>query len=252
VVHGDFGDTLAGVPVRGELRRRAGVSLRLVTAGALLGTAGGVVAGAYAAARPHGWADRLLTASTLVTLSVPVFALAILLQTAAQWADTRIGVRALEWTGEHTPGAPAGITRAVADGLRHLLLPATTLALGQAAIHARYQRGTMLDAASAGYVRAAMARGLRRRQALTRHALRVAIVPTTTLATYGLAALLTGAAITEKIYAWHGLGEWLIDSITESDVNSVAACGCAAALTIACVTLLSDLTRAVLDPRTRT
>jgi peptide/nickel transport system permease protein len=96
-----------------------------------------------------------------------------------------------------------------------------------------------------------MAKGLRRRRALTRHALRVAVIPMTPFAAYGLAALLTGTAVTEKIFAWHGMGEWLIDSVTRNDVNAVAACGCVAATAIPAAGLLSDLAQATLDPRIR-
>lgn len=251
VARGDLGETLDGAPVGDELWRRAGVSLRLVTAGALLGTAVGVLAGAWAATRQHTWPDRLLTAVALTTLSVPVFALAVLSQTAAQWLNTRIGVHALEWTGEYTPGAGGELAGGMADRARHLLLPTVTVALSQAALYARYQRATTLDALNAGYVTAAMARGLSRGRAVRRHALRVAVIPTTTFATYGFAALLTGAAVTEKAYAWHGLGEWLIDAIAEDDVNAVAACGGIAAVTIALATSLTDLIRLSLDPRTR-
>jgi peptide/nickel transport system permease protein len=229
-----------------ELRRRLGVSLRLVAAGATLGTLGGVLAGAYGAYGAPGPADRLLTAGALVTLSVPVFALALLAQTAAQWLNSRTGVHAFAWTGEHTPG-----TTGLPDRLRHLALPTLTLASIQAATCARYQRGALLDALQAGHVRAAMARGLSHRRAVTRHALRVAAIPTTTFATYGAAGLLTGAAITEKLFAWHGLGEWLIDAIAQNDVNTVAACGCVTALTVPAAGLVADLTRAALDPRAR-
>ena len=247
VAHGDFGETLDGAPAGPELGRRAWVSLRLVAVGAVLGTFGGVLAGAVGAFRQHGLVDRVLTAGTLVLVSVPVFALAVLLQTGAQWANTRIGTRVFAWTGEYAPGGPAGL----GGRLRHLLLPTTSIALGQAVLCARYQRGMMLDALNAGYVRTAMAKGLRRRRALLRHALRVAVIPMATFATYAFAALLTGAAITEKIFAWHGMGEWLLDSIHADDVNAVAACGCAAAITVSAAGLLADLARAALDPRAR-
>ncbi|MFB9834303.1 ABC transporter permease, partial [Actinoallomurus acaciae] len=225
----------------------AGASLRLVAAGGPLVWAGGVLLGAVGAFRPQGVLDRLITAGALVTMAIPAFALAVLAQTAAQGVNAWAGAPIFVWTGEYTPGA-AG---AVADRLRHLLLPTAVLALGQAAMCARYQRGLMLDALNAGYVRAAMARGLRRRTALRRHALRVTVAPMTAFAAYGFAALLTGTAVTEKIFAWHGLGEWLIDSIAGDDVNAVAACGCVAAMTIAVVGLLADLAHAALDPRAR-
>jgi peptide/nickel transport system permease protein len=243
-LRGDLGRSLDGAPVAGELRRRAGVSMRLLTGGALLGTLGGVLAGTVGAVWHHRFADRLLTAATVVVLSVPVLALAVVVQVAAQWANDRSGLHVFAWTGEYAdhPG----------DGrLRHLLLPTLTIAAGQLALCARYQRGALLDVMDAAFVRAAMARGLRRRRALLRHALPVAAVPMATFATYGFAMLLTGAAITEKIFAWHGMGEWLIDSIRRDDVNAVAACGCAAAVAVAAAGLLSDLTRAVLDPRVR-
>jgi peptide/nickel transport system permease protein len=247
VVRGDFGETLEGTPVGGELWRRAGVSLRLVVGGFVLGTAGGVLLGSFGALSRYGPADRLLTAGTLTLVSVPVFAVAVLLQTAAQWVNARSGARVFEWTGEYTPGVPDGLL----GRLRHLVLPTTTLALGQLAICARYQRGVMLDVLNAGYVRTAMAKGLRRRQALLRHGLRVAILPMPTFAAYAFAGLLTGAAITEKAFGWHGLGEWLIDSIYANDVNAVAACGCAAAVAIATAGLLADLSRTALDPQMR-
>jgi peptide/nickel transport system permease protein len=246
VARGDLGETLDGAPAGAELQRRALVSLRLVAAGAVLGTFGGVLAGALGAFRQHGLIDRTLTAGTLVLVSVPVFALAVLLQTGAQWANTRTGIRVFEWTGEYAPAATG-----LGGHVRHLLLPTASIALGQAALCARYQRGMMLDALNAGYVRTAMAKGLRRRRALRRHALRVAVIPMTTFATYAFAALLTGAAITEKIFAWHGMGEWLLDSIHANDVNAVAACGCAAAVTVSAAGLLADLTRTALDPRAR-
>jgi peptide/nickel transport system permease protein len=244
-LRGDLGRGLDGAPIAPELERRAGVSVRLLTGGALFGTFGGVLAGTLGAVWHHRFGDRLLTAATVVVLSVPVLALAVLVQAAAQWANDRSGLHVFAWTGEYAdhPG----------DGrLRHLLLPTMTIGLGQLALCARYQRGALLDVVDAGFVRAAMARGLRRRQALIRHALPVAAVPMATFAVYGFAALLTGAAITEKVFAWHGMGEWLIDSIGRDDVNAVAACGCTAAIAVATAGLLSDLARAALDPRVRT
>jgi ABC-type dipeptide/oligopeptide/nickel transport system permease component len=242
VTRGDFGETLDGASVGDSLGPRLGASLRLVVAGAVPGFVGGVLLGAAGAARQYGLGDRLLTAGTLVTLSVPVFALAVLLQAGAQFVNAHAGIRIFEWAGESS--GPVG-------RLRHLLLPAATIALGQAAMYARYQRGVMLDVLDTGYVRTAMAKGMRRRRALTRHALRVAVIPMTPFAAYGLAALLTGTAITERIFAWHGLGEWLIDSVGRGDVNAVAACGCVAATAIPAAGLLSDLAQATLDPRIR-
>jgi peptide/nickel transport system permease protein len=247
LTRGDFGQSLDGTPIRDELLRRTRTSLCLAAAGGAAGWIGGLLLGTVAAARPRGPADRLITAGALLTMSTPAFALAVLAQTAAQAMNTWTGTRLLEWTGEYTPGTawPA------ADRLRHLLLPVSVIALSQAALLARYQRGLMRETLKAGHVRAAMARGLHRSRAIRRHALRVTLAPMTTFAAYGFATLLTGTAITEKTFAWHGLGEWLIDSITNNDVNTVAACGCATTVTIATVGLATDLAHGALDPRTR-
>lgn len=251
VLHGDFGRTLDGTPVAAELGRRIGVSLRLMVAGAFLGGAAGVAAGTLAAAGRHRPLDRLVTVGALAVLSVPVVVLAVLLQTGAQWVNDRTGVRVLEWTGEYTPGGPGGPFDDLAGRLRHLVLPTTTVALGQFAVCSRYQRGMMLDVLHADFVRTALAKGLRRRQALMRHALRVAVIPVLGLFAYGFAALLAGAAFTEKVFGWHGMGEWLIDSIDRDDVNAVAAYTCFAAVLVPVAGLLSDVARAVLDPRLR-
>jgi len=92
---------------------------------------------------------------------------------------------------------------------------------------------------------------LRRRSALRRHALRTALVPLTTYFGYNLGLLLLGAAFTEKIFGWHGMGEWLIDSIGRGDVNAVAAYDLFAAGLVLMAGLLADLVQAVLDPRVR-
>jgi peptide/nickel transport system permease protein len=252
VMRGDFGRTLDGVPVAAEMGRRIGVSLRLLAAGAFLGGVAGVAAGTLGAAGQYRPLDRLTTVGALVVLSVPVVVLAVLLQTGAQWVNDTTGARLFEWTGEYTPVVPGGALDHLGGRLRHLVLPTLTVALGQFAICSRYQRAMMLDVMRAGFVRTAVAKGLSRRQALTRHALRVAVIPAVTFFAYGFAALLAGAAFTEKVFGWHGMGEWLIDSIHRDDVNTVAACTCFVAVLVPAAGLLSDLARAALDPRTRT
>jgi peptide/nickel transport system permease protein len=251
VLRGDFGKGCDGTSVRAEMGRRIGVSLRLLVAGAFLGGVTGVLAGALGAVGRYRLPDRLAGLGAFAVLSVPVFVLAVLLQTGAQWVNDRTGARLFEWTGEYTPGDVGGFAGRLGDRLRHLVLPTVTVALGQAAVFSRYQRGMMLDVLNAGFVRTAMAKGLRRRQALVRHGLRVAVIPAVTLFAYAFAALLAGAALTEKIFAWHGMGEWLIDSVYRDDVNAVAAYTCFAVVLVLAAGLLSDAARAALDPRVR-
>ncbi|MCO5966854.1 ABC transporter permease [Actinoallomurus soli] len=251
-VRGDLGRTVDDTPAAEEMGRRAGVSLRLLLAGVLLGNALGAALGLVGAAGRSPVIERLAAAGGFTVLAVPVVVLATVGEIAAQWADARTGTRIFAWTGEYTPGRPGGSLHAIAERGRHLVLPTLTIALGRAAVLAHYLRGTLRDTADAAFVRAAVAKGLTRRRVLTRHALRVAVIPVVPLSAYGCATLLGGAACTEKVFAWHGMGEWLIDSIHRGDVNAVAAYCCFAAIVVTGAGLLSDLAVAALDPRTRT
>ncbi|GAA4140138.1 ABC transporter permease [Actinomadura keratinilytica] len=254
VLHGDFGRTWQGEPVNDELWRRLRVSLRLLAAGAVLGGVLGVLLGVYAASRNGRMADRLITFGSFLLLAVPVFVLAVLLQLAARQVNEFTGLRLFEWVGESSPGAgegPFGALGGFGDRIRHLLLPTATIALAQFALYCRYQRAMMLDVLDADFVRTARAKGLRRRDALLRHGLRTALIPMTTYFAYTFGLLLLGAMFTEKIFGWHGLGEWLVDSITRGDVNVVAAVNCFAAAAVLLAGLLSDVAYVVLDPRVR-
>ncbi|WP_018655081.1 ABC transporter permease [Actinomadura flavalba] len=254
VVRGDFGETVQGEPVTGELWRRLGVSLRLLSAGSVLGFAGGVALGVYAAARRGHTPDRVIGGGAFALLAVPVFVLAVFLQLGAARLNEMTGLQLVEWVGESSPGAADGTFGALGgfgDRIRHLLLPTLAVALAQLAVYCRYQRATMLDVLGADYVRTARAKGLRRRHALLRHGLRTAVVPLTTYFAYTAGLVLLTGMFVEKIFGWHGLGEWVVDSITRGDVNVVAAANCVAAVAVLLAGLFSDVLRAVLDPRVR-
>lgn len=251
LVRGDFGATMDGTPAGAEMRRRIGVSTRLMAAGAVIGSALGVAVGAAGAIGPGGVLDRIAMIGTFAVLAVPAAALAVVVQIGAQWANDRSGVRLFAWTGEATPGRTGGLPWQLGGHLQHLAPPTVTVALGRAAALARYARAAMIDASAAAFVRTAMAKGMTRRGAQVRHALRVALVPVVPLSAFGCTGLLAGAACTEKVFAWHGMGEWLIDSIHRQDVNAVAAYCCFAALLVLVAGLTSDLLVAVLDPRAR-
>ncbi|HVL31736.1 MAG TPA: ABC transporter permease [Solirubrobacteraceae bacterium] len=251
VLQGDFGRTWDGASVNAELGRRIGVSLRLLLVATIVGAALGILAGAWSATRRHRLPDHALTIGSFVILATPVFVLAVLLQIAAVAFNDAVGARVLLYTGEFTPGLEGGTLAQLGDRLRHLVLPSLTLILAQIAIFSRYQRNAMLDVLESDFVRTARAKGLRRRTALRRHALRAALIPTVTLLAYDLGLLLVGATFTEKIFGWHGMGAWFVDSVTRQDVNAVAAVTCVAAVLVLIAGLLSDAAYAYLDPRVR-
>src|SRR5262245_15839136 len=108
VVRGDFGRTWEGDSVNAEMARRAGVSLRLLLAGTLVGSLCGVAVGALAAIRQYRLSDRSITLLCYGVLSVPVFVLAVFLQMGGEWLNAATGVRIAEWVGEKAPGPSSG------------------------------------------------------------------------------------------------------------------------------------------------
>jgi peptide/nickel transport system permease protein len=249
VLRGDLGTSITGEPVGPELARRLVVSLRLLLAGALLGVVLGLGIGALSAARHHRLVDHAATLASFVILSTPVFVLAVALKLAALQVNQAVGASLVYYTGDATPGLQGSWWRLAADQVQHLVLPTLAIALGQAAFFSRYQRATALDVATSDHVRAARARGLSRRRALLKHGLPSAVAPVLTLFAYQFGLLITGAAVVEKVFGWHGIGAWFIDSVRTNDVNAVVAVTVLAAVLVLLAGLLADLGHALLDPR---
>jgi peptide/nickel transport system permease protein len=254
-VRGDFGTTVNGQPVSDELWRRIGVSLRLLVIGSVLGTVIGVVVGAWGAIRQYRLSDRIITLLSLLVISTPTFVIANLAILAALRVNSVLGVQLFEYTGETSPdsGGPAAQTflSQFVDRLQHLILPTVTLALSAIAGYSRYQRNAMLDVLGQDFIRTARAKGLTRRQALFKHGLRTALIPMATLFAYGVASLVTGAVFVEKIFGWHGMGEWVVQGIATQDTNIVAAITVFTGAVVLLAGLLSDVIYAFLDPRVR-
>ncbi|GFG75104.1 ABC transporter permease [Mycobacterium botniense] len=250
-VRGDFGATVSGHPVSDELWRRIGVSLRLVVLGSVFGTVTGVVVGAWGAIRQYRLSDRVITLLSLTILSIPTFVLAGLLILGALRINMFLGVRVFLYTGETSPLPSGGVWQQLLDRLQHLVLPSLTLALGAIAGFSRYQRNAMLDVLGEDFIRTARAKGLRRRRALVKHGLRTALIPMATLFAYSVAGLVTGAVFVEKIFGWHGMGEWVVQGIATQDTNIVAAITVFSGAVVLLAGLLSDVLYAALDPRVR-
>ncbi|NKY36198.1 ABC transporter permease [Nocardia speluncae] len=250
-VRGDFGTTLAGQPVSEELPRRVAVSLRLLILGSVVGTVLGVLIGAAGAIRQYKFSDYFTTVVSLLILSTPVFLLATLLKYGALEINSMAGQQVLLYTGETSAGHIEGLGAQLVDRLQHLVLPTLAIALGGMAGYSRYQRNAMLDVLQSDFIRTARAKGLTRTRALYKHGLRTALIPMATLFAYSLGGLITGATFTEKIFGWHGVGEWLVDSINAQDVYVVVTVTAFAGLVVLISGLLSDIVYAILDPRVR-
>jgi ABC-type dipeptide/oligopeptide/nickel transport system permease component len=136
-------------------------------------------------------------------------------------------------------------------GLQHLVLPAISLGAALSAMLSRMTRATLADQLKEPYVVAARARGVSRAQAILLHAFRNSLIPIVTLTGLQIGGVLTGAVITETIFAWPGIGRLLVQSIGFRDYPMVQGCILLIAITYVAVNFVVDLTYVVLDPRIR-
>ena len=251
VFHSDLGRTVDGGSVNAEMARRVGVSLRLLLIGSILGSLAGVSAGAYSAVKQYGLADHSMTLISFLLLSMPTVVLAVFLANAGTSFNNAIGSRVVFNTGEYSPGLEGWSSEAMVDRLQHLVLPSLVLILQGFAFYSRYQRNAMLDVLGSDFVRTAQAKGLSRSKALIKHALRTALIPMGTFFAYQFALIFIGSIFVEKIFSWHGMGEWFVQSIQKNDVNATAAIGMFVAILVLVAGFLSDVVTVMLDPRIR-
>jgi len=230
---GDLGTSLrTGLPVTGQIVERMPATIELAAAAMLVAIAFAIPLGIIAAVRRGTAVDHAAMTLSLAGVSVPNFWLGPLLAI--------IFAVELGWLPVSGRGTWA-----------HLVLPAISLGAALAAILARMTRATMLEELREPYVQAARARGVSRLRAVLRHAFRNSLIPVVTLLGLQFGAVLTGAVITETIFAWPGIGRLLIQSIGFRDYPLVQGCILLIALTYVGVNLLTDVIYGVLDPRIR-
>jgi len=251
LLRGNLGRTIDNQSVNDEIGRRMWVSLRLVLVGALVGTFLGVAAGAYGAVKQYQLSDRLLTIFSFITLSIPAVVLGVLFKNTGIGINNLLGFRLLYTTGEMTPGLDPWTSAGLLNRVAHLVLPSLVLIVIAVAFYGRYQRNAMLDVLGSDFLRTARAKGLSRTRALITHGLRTALIPMATFFAYEFALLFVGATFTERLFGWHGMGEFFVNSVTKNDVNSVAGVTLFVGVLVLIAGFLSDLAYAALDPRVR-
>ncbi|MGH9024095.1 MAG: ABC transporter permease, partial [Acidimicrobiia bacterium] len=184
VVRGDLGKTVGGALVFDEMKRRMGVSLRLLLIGSILGGVLGVALGVMGAVRQYRPSDHVATLGSFLVLSIPVFLLGVLLKVGALKLNAAAGTNLLYYTGEFTPGLMGSWGVRALDRFQHFILPTLAVVLPQVAFYSRYQRSAMLDVLGSDFLRTAQAKGLRRGRALVKHGLRTALIPMATFFAY--------------------------------------------------------------------
>lgn len=251
-VTGNFGLSTKGINVREDLFRRFGVTMRMVVLAIVVAAVLAIVIGVVSAVRQYSFIDYAFTFLGFLFLSMPVFWLAGLLKEiiALKFNDA-VGSNVISTIGDATPDYSGNFLGRVGDYAGHLVLPTIALAAITYAGWSRYQRASMLDVLDSDYVRLARAKGLRRGTVMRRHALRTALIPTVTVIALDTGSILGGAIITEKVFAWHGMGEMLVDSANDVDLNRILAVLMISALFVIIANLVADVLYAVLDPRIR-
>jgi peptide/nickel transport system permease protein len=240
----DFGRSFTThLPARDLIFERMPATLELTLSALAVGIAVGIPAGVWAAVWRGRWPDQLVRVVAVMGDAVPHFWLGLI-----ALAILAVQLRWLPTGGILTLGAdPLDI----GDRLRHLLLPAVVLGTGSLAIFARYMRTEMLDVLGQDYVRTARAKGLPQRLVLYGHALRNAMIPAVTVLGGLLPTLLAGAATTEYVFSWPGMGRLAVDAAVSRDYPVVMGLVLIAAVLILVGNLLSDILYGVIDPRIR-
>ena len=233
LAHGDLGSSLrTGLPVAEEFWDRFPATLLLASSATLLAMVLALPFGVISAVKRNSFLDHAARVTALWGVSMPNFWLGLLL-------IFFFGVE-LGWLPTYGYGRTA-----------HLILPTVTLGTGLTAILMRLQRASMLEALNANYVRTARAKGLKESLVIGRHAFRNTLIPVVTIIGLQFAHLLSGVVVVEQVFAWPGIGHYLVESINAKDYPVIQGFVLIIALFFVACNLAVDLLYAVLDPRIR-
>ncbi len=233
MVRGDFGKSFVTQrPALGLVLERMPMTLWLAASGLLLAIIISIPLGVLAAVRRNRLADHSASIFAVLGQAMPLFWLDIMLIIIFA-----VKLRLLPASG--------------AGSFKHIILPAAGIAVSLLPILMRLTRSRMIEILSQDYIRTARAKGLRERTVLFRHALQNALIPVVTILGFQFGMLLGGAVITETIFAWPGVASLVVDSIFNSDFPVVQAAVALFALLIVLANLITDITVAWLDPKTR-
>jgi len=260
-LEGDFGVSVATHrKVADEIKVRFPATIELAIAAMLFATVVGVPLGFFAAKRYGGFFDHATLIGSLLGISIPIFFLAILLKYffSVKWQLLpSVGRQDVTINTPHPTNfyvLDAIIARdwnALWDSIQHLILPAIALGSIPLAVITRITRASVLDVQNEDYVRTARAKGLAPRDVDRRHVLRNALLPITTIIGLQTGLLLSGAVLTETVFAWPGMGSWLRDAIFNRDYPVLQGGILFLAVVFVIVNLIVDLSYAIINPRIR-
>lgn len=242
-LQGDFGVSfLSGRPVADEILDRLPATLVLAVTSLVISFGLAVPIGAISAIKQYSWTDHLVTLGSLFGVSMPVFWFGLMMilvfSVKLGWLPT---------SGMFTLGEQFSL----ADRIKHLAMPALVLGIDGIAGYSRFVRSSMVEVIRQDYVRTARAKGLAERTVIYKHALRNAMIPVVTLFGMSIPMLVSGAVVTETIFAWPGLGRLAITAVSARDYPVLMALTVLSAAAVVIGNFIADLLYALVDPRIR-
>jgi peptide/nickel transport system permease protein len=261
VLRGDLGRSiLSRRPITDEIRVRFPATLELSMCALIVALVVGLPAGIISATKRNSRIDNIAMVGSLLGISMPIFWLGLMLNwffaVRLGWLpsvtrlDSSIDLQRIT-NLIIVDSILTGNAEALLNGIKHLILPAVALGTIPMAIIARMTRSAMLEVLEQDYVRTARAKGLAERVVTFKHALKNAMLPVITILGLQVGVLLSGAVLTETIFAWPGIGRWLYLSILSRDYPIVQGMALFITSLFLVVNLLVDLSYALVDPRIR-
>ncbi len=262
LLHGDLGTSIkTHQPVASDIAQFLPATIELATVGVIFGVAIGVTFGLVSAVWYNRPVDFIVRSLGLVGVSVPVFVLALIGLTVlhVQWGVVagagRLSARVSappNVTGLFTlDSLIAGQFDIFRDAVSHLVLPSLILGLYIAGLISRVTRSSLLEVLSADYIRTARSKGLRERVIILRHGLSNALLPIVTVIGLSYGNLLSGAVLTESIFAWPGIGRYMFRASTSQDFPAIMGVSILIAFIYVAVNLVVDILYYFIDPRIR-
>ena len=234
-------------PIWPDVTRTLGHTTQVILISETLAVLLGICVGIFSALRQYSVFDYLTTSASFISLAMPTFWLALLLQILFVDVYLHWGVRIFYTSGLNNPGHGAWSL----DRLQHIALPVITLTVISFAIYSRFMRASMLDVINSDYVRTARAKGIPEYKVVLRHVVRNALIPLVTVISLTFGGLLGGAIVTETVFTLDGMGFYFITKLGQLDLYAVMGYLLVTSVIIIACNLLADVLYGYLDPRIR-
>jgi peptide/nickel transport system permease protein len=248
VLQGEFGTSFSRhQPVVSILSEAAWNTLILTMAALIVDLVVGILLGIVSALKRGQWIDRTISVIGLFFYSMPNFWLGLMLILIFSLWLGWLPASQMSSIGAERLGTMAYLQ----DRIAHMIMPVFVLGIASAASTVRYMRSSMLEVLNQDYIRTARAKGLKERDVIRRHAFRNALMPIITVVGLSFPFLLSGAVVTEVVFAWPGMGRVTVDAIFARDYPLIIGCTMMAGMMVIAGNLLSDILYAMADPRVR-